>query len=165
LAPVQPTPPRRTGLIVGLALVALVVLGGAAVGVGLAVTHGRSPGQAPAASAATAAFNAHGTLTLTDALGVENLDDVNCTGMGGYSDITLGAQVVITDQSGTTIAVTDLGGGQMIGSGMSRQCAFDFSAGSVPAGKSFYGVTIGHRGTIQYSQAELESGVELSLGD
>lgn len=119
---------------------------------------------APSASPSAQAITARGVFTLADSDGVENLDDVHCTGMRGYDDIGAGAQVVITDQAGTVIGTGSLSGGTMLGSGPTRQCQFPFEVTNVPAGKSFYGVSISHRGTLQYTENQLTSGLELQLG-
>jgi hypothetical protein len=165
-----PTPPRRHTGLVAAAVVAALVIVGAAVGLGIglrghAAASSSSASPTSAGRNAASAINVHGTLLLTDSPGVENLDDVTCAGMGGYGDIAMGAQVVITDESGTTVAVTELGVGKLIGSGATRECQFEFSASSVPAGKSFYGISVTHRGTIQYTEDQLRNGVELTLGD
>lgn len=134
-------PRRRTGLIVGIATAVVLLLAGLGV-VGYALLPGTKHIPVPGKPAT---FVASGTLEITD----------GCTGLG-YSDIQTGTQVVITDEHQTV-----LGAGELSVNGM---CRWAFTVFNVPAGKTFYGVTISHRGTIQYTEAELRAGVHLSLG-
>lgn len=130
---------RRTGLIVALAVIgALVLAGGAGTGVWFVARHG-----VPAVVPST--FDVHGTLVIQD----------DCTSLG-YSDIGTGTQVTVTDESGTVLGIGDLG--------QQGQCRWSFLVLNVPAGHRFYGVGIGRRGTIQYTEAQLRAGVSLSLG-
>ncbi len=70
---------------------------------------------------------------------------------GGYSDLTEGAQVVVTDASGTTVAFGSLADGTISGAGFT----FTFSVPNVPA-LDIYGIKLTHRGTLQYSFDELQ---------
>jgi hypothetical protein len=152
-------PRRRAGLIVltVLATVALVLAAGTA-----SIMSGLV-GLGTSGASAHSTYRARGVLELKDAAGVLNLDGATCSGMRGYDDIHAGAQVVVTDQSGTVIATGSLEAGQLLGSGADRVCRFQFQL-PVPTGKSFYGVTVSHRGTIQYTESALRAGVHLSLG-
>jgi hypothetical protein len=146
---VEPTPKRsRKRLWLVAALVAVVVAGGIAIG--LAVTR---------SSAAKLQIN--GTMSLLDTSGdgIQVTGDKTCTGSGGYSDIQAGAEVVISDDKGATLAITHLTGG----GGLSISCVFSFAA-EVPAGKGFYGVTVSHRGTVKMSEAEVAHAA-VSLGN
>jgi hypothetical protein len=99
-----------------------------------------------------------GSLTLGSRDGVLRLGST-CTGASGYDDIHAGTQVVATDESGTVIATGSLLPGEPSG----NACRFRFAV-TVPAGKKFYGMSVSHRGTIQYTESDLRHGVELSLG-
>lgn len=106
-----------------------------------------------------------GDLTLIDS-DVASLDlGDSCTGQGGYDDISPGAEIVVEDESGTTLATSHLATGTYDGLG----CVFEFSVDHV--GKaSFYRVMIGSesRGGLRYSHDELAGqdwAVHLSLGD
>lgn len=82
----------------------------------------------------------------------------------GYSDVRSGAQVVVANEKGTTIARTGLGEGTLVLTGGIR-CEFPFSV-KVPKAK-FYKVEVSHRGTVEKSYDELQSDgwkVELELG-
>jgi hypothetical protein len=35
----------------------------------------------------------------------------------------------------------------------------------VPAGKKFYGVSVSHRGTVQFTEQEIKAGPGLTIGD
>jgi hypothetical protein len=98
--------------------------------------------------------------TAGDAYSPEEGDN-NCSGAVGYQDIAGGTtQVIVTDGSGTTVAVGHLATGRVIADG----CAFKFKVQGVPAGKSFYKVEVGHRGAIQYTEKQMRDGIGLSLG-
>jgi hypothetical protein len=166
--PVRPKR-RNTGLLVIAGVVAALVLvaGGATLAV---VVLGGRDNSTPSASAGPAAGGApltvNGSLSLAQTVGGwMNLDDVNCTGMGGYDDIRIGTQVVVTDEKGTVVATGALLGGQIVDLGYEpRKCKFAFSVGPVPRGHSFYGIQVSHRGVIQYTQQQLMNKPELKLG-
>ncbi len=141
--PPPATPPRgrRTGLYLGLAAAIVVLLAG--IGVGGYALLARSGTSLPGHPAK---ITVNGSLIITG----------GCDSFG-YGDIKAGTQVVITDEHQTTLGV-----GQLTTAGT---CRWTFQVPGVPAGKSFYGVTISHRGTIQYTEAQLRQGVQLSLGD
>lgn len=69
----------------------------------------------------------------------------------GYDDIHPGAEVVISDDTGHTLAITNLGPGHV---GDSYRCEFKFTA-RVAAGKHFYGVEVTHRGVVKFSESQL----------
>ena len=79
----------------------------------------------------------------------------------GYDDIAEGAQVVITDQFGATVAIGELEAGII---SMGGTYLFQFTVRDVPPGKRFYGVEVSHRGRVQYDEAKLRAGPELSIG-
>jgi len=99
------------------------------------------------------------SLVDTDGGGIQMTGDKTCAGSGGYSDIQAGAEVVISDDNGATLAITHLTGG----SGLSTSCEFSIAT-KVPAGKGFYGVTVSHRGTVKMSEAEVTNAA-VSLGN
>lgn len=170
-ATLNPTPPprRRLPLIVGVAVGAVVLVAAtAAITVSL---NDSTPATKPVAAAAsptrpatTETMAVSGNLTIMAAVGVMNLDDTHCTGMRGYDDIREGTQVVVSDEAGKVIATGSLGIGFMIGSGMTRTCKFHFSITSVPKGHPFYSLQVSHRGSAVYTEAQLVTGPELSLG-
>jgi len=102
-----------------------------------------------------------GTVVLTDPQSTLNAlltGTHDCAGVGGYSDVTQGGQVVISDDSGKTLTIAALSAGQTptVTTGVPHDCDFTFTA-SVPAGKKFYGVTVTHRGTVKMPEAEMAS--------
>lgn len=94
-----------------------------------------------------------------------------CIPKGGYSDIDGGAQVIVSDGSGETVAVGELdeGGLQNGPSGSAfyqSVCEYPFTVDDVPARVKFYSVHIGNtnRGEQTYTAAQLKSGIALTLG-
>lgn len=83
----------------------------------------------------------------------------------GIEDIRAGAQVVISDAAGNTIAIGQLQQGLVVGpdAGGGYTCSFGFSV-QAPGGLDFYGVEISHRGRLQYPRAELNRPIALTLG-
>jgi hypothetical protein len=122
------------------------------------------PASSASSSSSTAALaRVVGTVSLADPNGWESGGDLSvgaaCHGTGGFSDINGGAQVVVSDDAGKTLAITSLRGGKLT-SGF--QCRFLFTV-QVPGGLGFYGVTVTHRGTLKESEADLGN-VSLTLG-
>lgn len=128
------------------------------------VTITATPKQTSTATPATEATpgltSVAGTLTLK---GSDNTEDTGygCQGTGGYDDITKGAQVLITDQSATTLGLGQLSAGIKMGT----DCKFTFTVDNIPTNKSFYSVKITHRSGPSYTLADLQGGLDLSLGD
>jgi hypothetical protein len=84
---------------------------------------------------------------------------------GGYSDIQIGAQVVIRDSAGTIVATGSLLPGTATED--NRRCDYPFVVEDVPT-SDFYSIEVSHRGELTYSHEELEDRdweVMLSLGD
>lgn len=101
-----------------------------------------------------------GTVTLSD----PNTAAAGCIGLGGYSDISAGAQVTVTNQSQTVLGSTGLGAG--VPDATSTSCVYPFSFSDIPKA-SFYGLTLTHRGTLQYSYQDMVTNdwtVSLTLG-
>lgn len=134
---------------------------------------GCSSGSAPDHSVKTTSSHAakpktdivHGTLAIKGMDGVR-LTRMNqlkqglpCSTTDGYSDITAGAQVVISDDAGHTLTIVPLGRGRF---NASLQCSFPFHA-RVPAGKRFYGVEVSGRGVVKEPESTLGD-VSLTLG-
>lgn len=75
-----------------------------------------------------------------------------------YDDVKAGAQVVITDASGKTLALGKLGDGTAVGaSSETADCRFDFTIYDVPGGSSFYGIKVGTEQSQQFPAAALPS--------
>lgn len=138
------TPTRRPAWLIPV-IVALVVI--------VAVTTWRL------VFAGSSTIDVNGDLTVTSTSSVSS-DKGVCTTSGGYADVKLGAQFVITDAAGSVVATAVLGPGQGVGG----SCRFAFHA-EVPSGSDFYGLELGRRGVVQYSADQLAAGPHLTLGD
>ncbi len=74
------------------------------------------------------------------------------TGLGGgYADLAAGGGVTVADGSGQVIATANLGKGVLDATG----CHLSYTV-SVPDA-TFYAVTVTHRGSVTYSEAQLEA--------
>lgn len=159
-APTPPAPPaRKPARAIAAAVAAALVVGGV---IGYFLPHGNSTDKPkPGGSTKPATVSLVGTLKVTGH-GNGELDSLgggSCTGSGGYSDIAEGAQVVITDDSGQTLAITHL----EPGAGDQFSCEFAFRA-DVPPGRGYYGVEVTHRGVVKEREVDL-GGIAISLGD
>jgi len=86
----------------------------------------------------------------------------NCSGTGGYSDISQGLSVTVRNEAGTILATSRLGNG----SRTSNRCSFTFSVSDIPK-SAFYSVEVGRRGELTWSHAEMVEQkwkVQTSLG-
>lgn len=137
-------------------------------GVPLALAVGcGSSGKGTAAATASPTFTPptiDGTLALkSSATGVT--PDGACFGTGGYSDIVSGAQVTLTNESGTILGTAVLKPGTLKSV---NECDLAFSFGPIPATAKFYSAQVANRGKITDSSSELR-GVDwhfsLTLGD
>lgn len=77
-----------------------------------------------------------------------------CTGAGGFSDLKEGAQVLILNEDGTTIATGSLASGTFQPA-RGVLCTWSFTIADVPDAK-FYKAKINHRDGPSYSYADLE---------
>lgn len=124
----------------------------------------------PAASSSPTVFQINGSITLDLPDFVWDDDSSTCVGTGGYDDIHVGAQTVVTDAAGTTIAVGSIVddipqvGDLIDGTARATSCVFRFRVQDVPADKGFYGVEVSHRGRLQYPEAEASKELTLTLG-
>lgn len=101
-------------------------------------------------------FDVHGTLQLQDPETVR----AGCVGQGGYSDIRVNVQVVVTDGAGKTVGI----GRAEKFTNKGLFCAYEFLVRDVPAGLDFYGIEVSKRGRVQYNEEQLRAGITLSLG-
>jgi hypothetical protein len=98
------------------------------------------------------------TLPWTGSQGRDGFGDGNyCAGKDGYDDIAEGAQVVVTDRSGEVVAIGALESGRMRVAYVPEiyDCVFHFVVTDVPTGRNFYGVEVGHRGSLKYEEAKI----------
>lgn len=136
---------------------------------GLTACGGSVAAKSPASSSPTTAV-VSGTLTLRNPQQSLEWALSSGTGIGtcqgelGYADVAPGAQVVLSDQDGKTLALTSLSNGK-VGTGPGTpSCVFTFVFAAAPLGHPFYGIAISHRGVIQYDEATLKAGPQLNLG-
>jgi hypothetical protein len=106
-----------------------------------------------------------GTLTLHDQASFGSMQSGDsCQGSDGYDDIVSGAQVVVSNDSGSVLALSQLDDGVADGSG---NCVFNFAIDKVPR-SNFYRFEVSHRGQLDYSYQQLSSAgfsVAMTLGD
>jgi hypothetical protein len=113
-----------------------------------------------------AATNDNGGEDNQSIAGTLTLNDSSCSeigGTGGYSDIALGAAVVVKNEHAETIATGRL----ELGTDELGSCTYPFRLADVPSSE-FYSIEVSHRGALTYSHEELEGlewQVVFSLGD
>lgn len=140
--------PRRVWLVVGL-VAGFLVLIGATVGVTALLVSGGG-------------FDVKGELTLTDKDAGWYGGAVACHGSGGYDDIRQGAQIVVSDAAGKTLAIGSLGQGTATGT---TTCVFPVKVHVKSGGGDFYAVEVSHRGRVQYTADEIRQPLHLTLGN
>jgi hypothetical protein len=105
----------------------------------------------------SAPLTVHGTLQVSDFSDSGTGCDLGST---GYSDITPGAQVVITSPQGTVLGSGALG--DPVSEVGSVICTFPFTVTGVQGGEARYGVTVSHRGTVWFSPQRIQhAGLQL----
>ncbi|MEU4578946.1 hypothetical protein [Nonomuraea sp. NPDC023979] len=135
-----------------ISAVLLVALAGLAV---VATVWLRAPVMAPA-------LTVDGSVTVRgEPPAVLTNNELSCTTGGGFDDIRQGAQVVVTDAAGKTIALGELSAGSWK---RNVGCIFLFNVEDVPAGEKFYGVEVSHRGRVQYTAGQLAEPLALDIG-
>lgn len=113
----------------------------------------------PTVAPAPKTFTVKGHLTLTSG----NLDGGygdGCLGSDGFDDIESGAQVVVKDASGKSVAIGALGDGVK---SQKVVCTFPFTVPNVPAGDNVYSIEVTHRGGISFTP-DKAGDVDLTLG-
>jgi hypothetical protein len=95
---------------------------------------------------------------------VRVVDTCSAMAADGYSDITPGAQVAVTGPTGKTLGVGPLMTPMQVDAGGESQCEFTFTVSGLPRGLSEYGITVSHRGTLDYTWAQVQQPVIMTLG-
>jgi hypothetical protein len=141
---------RRAGLIVGLSVAVVVVLAAAAGGTIYVLE-------------AAGHMTVRGTVTIRDmsSVTVSSLDGVSCGGTDGYDDLAAGGAVNITDAGAATVAIGHLDAGKY---DSAHGCVLPWTVSSVPTGKGFYGVAVGHRAAIKVPEAQMRQVVAMTIG-
>lgn len=155
--------PSRSRIII-LACIALLLIAGVAV---VLTRDGSNTAAAPAKPTLTGVVELRSTSVNynVDLGGRPMSHDLWCEGRpsSGYKDLVGGAQVLVVDGAGVTIASGTLAEGRRDGTVI---CRFDFSIPNVPKA-DFYQVKVSQRGGPTYSFAEMEARawrVELTIG-
>jgi hypothetical protein len=124
----------------------------------------------PAAPSKPAVFQLTGSITLGPGDFIWNDNPLECAGKDGYGDMKVGAQAVVTDAAGATLALGSIVEAEPQitdpaddGSSIAEGCKLRFRVLSVPAGQKFYGVEVSHRGRLQYTEAEARQELTLTL--
>jgi len=142
--PVMATPKRgKRGLVIAITAVTVLFVGAGAIAYG---------------------FLAPGTVTVTGSLELTDARTAkaSCIGRGGYSDIHTGTQVIVTDATGSTLALGRLTDGELTSD--LDVCRYEFKVTGIPGGHDFYGIEIGHRSRIQRSRDDIGKPIHLTLG-
>ena len=103
-------------------------------------------------------FTASGVLRLAESEYMGDSGSANpgeiCVSEGGYDDIDAGAQVVIRDGAGKTLAFGHLTGGRVPEDASDGACDFQFEVAGVPAGMNVYTVEVAHRGEVNFHETD-----------
>lgn len=152
----HPVPTRSRVQVMIVAGVVLAVVATAGVLVWRHSSTGSSlPFVGPAKTAIT------GTFILTDS----DTANAGCTGQGGYSDISAGVSVILTNQDGKILGASTLGSGTPDTN--AGTCTYTFSVPDIPMDQDQYAVEVSHRGKIVDSKTELAAAdwsFNLSMG-
>jgi len=106
-------------------------------------------------------ITAHGSMEVDDFTG-------SCLTDPGFSDITQGTQVVVTNSGGQVVGTSALNYDAQDSAAQSglqpglSVCIYTFTV-SVPGGLSRYGITVSHRGTVWFTVAQMSKGPGLSI--
>lgn len=167
VTPTTPPPSRRRAAPLLVAIVLAAIVAGIAVAA-YAFTRDRTNQPAGELGDAVPTITIMGNLHLDD-LAPGWTVGAACHALSpGYADVAAGAQVIVTDPTGTVVGTGTLGAGKVevnpkLGS-PAKICTFPFTVTSVPTGLSTYGIHVSHRGVLQFREADLAGPVILELG-
>ncbi|MGJ5751953.1 hypothetical protein FB563_0015 [Streptomyces puniciscabiei] len=146
--PAVPAPvPVTKGLSPLVAGLLGLAVGAGIVGGAWAITAGSGPG-------APGTFTLKGGFELTDSVVPDG--DGGCAGTDGYDDISDGTSVTVYDAAGSVVATGALSNSRYDED--TYDCSFDVAVQDVPKGQKFYKVEVSHRGTLQLTAKEAETG-------
>lgn len=150
-APVAVAATRKTPWLWIAAVVIALVVGG---GVVYFVTR----------PAALPSFDVHGSLAAADLFAVNTATaGGSCTAPAGDSDIAAGTQVLITNASGKTVGLGELGAGAYPTGLVLPVCDFPFTVTGIPGGQGPYSIAIGDHGKVAFDQKDAGD-LEINLG-
>lgn len=80
-----------------------------------------------------------------------------CDGNGGYSDLSVGADVTVRGSDGDVVGTGEVVSSEAVkqSNASVRQCRFNFVVENLPRSE-FYSVEVAHRGEVTYSFEDLE---------
>ena len=119
------------------------------------------------AVSALLAFGGAGSITAHGSMEVDDFTG-NCLTDAGFSDVTTGTQVTVTNPAGSVVATSSLNYDSSVSAMESKLqmglsvCVYTFTA-TVPGGLARYGITVSGRGTVWFSPAQMAKGPGLSL--
>jgi serine/threonine-protein kinase len=76
-----------------------------------------------------------------------------CIGQGGYSDISPGVPVILTNQDGKILGSSALGSG--VADSSAGTCTYTFTIPDVPEDQSQYAIEVSHRGKVVNSKSDM----------
>jgi hypothetical protein len=107
------------------------------------------------------------SITARGSVEVDDFDG-QCLTDPGFSDITEGTQVVVTNSGGSVIGTSQLGYNTQASALQSSLqpglsvCIYTFNV-TVPGGLARYGITVSHRGTVWFDPSQMAKGPGLSV--
>lgn len=119
----------------------------------------------PAAPSKPVVFQVTGSITLRPGDFIWSASPPSCAGDGGYDDMKVGAQTVVSDAAGATLALGSIveAKPEIGDSSTADGCTLRFLVLNVPSGQKFYGVEVSHRGRVQYTEVDARRDLTLTL--
>ncbi|MFE3173317.1 hypothetical protein ACFXPA_17700 [Amycolatopsis sp. NPDC059090] len=95
--------------------------------------------------------------------------DSDCQGTGGYSDLTPGTAIKVSDRSGQVVATGSITSGQVRttyfdGQNVVTGCQLGFTVNDVPDGLPSYVLTVSHRGDQFLTADQAHAPITLTIG-
>lgn len=99
-----------------------------------------------------------GTFSITDLDGWERTSGINCQGDGGFGDLNASTQVIVKSASGSELARSPLGVGNIV----AGSCRFTFPL-YLTEGEDTYVVAVGRRGEFSYTWERISQPEAIAL--
>lgn len=126
------------------------------------------PTPTPTPTPTPETFNAQVFITFDPGSGVEPGYAQACRvdSSSGYNDLMPGSRVIITDNAGTTVAISEVGSTIVADTynGWATSCRAMIIFPEVPVDVPSYRLVVGQRPPYDTTRAELEEGLQLSIG-